>query len=198
MRCAEFRDLHCAYVDDTLAGVELVRMQRHLAECSACAAMDARVRRSLMAIHALPLIEPSAEFTRRLDARLAECRAQRNLPPTGASFRTVAAVGALASLAMLAYMGEALHAPAQQGQGRDIVLPPVFAAAPVHHHAASDVMPVSLAAATAAPAPTRTLDTGATAAPAIVASVAAGVPIWPVGLLTEQGTAHLASFTDAR
>ena len=27
MRCSEFRDLHCSFVDDTLAGVELVRMQ---------------------------------------------------------------------------------------------------------------------------------------------------------------------------
>jgi putative zinc finger protein len=168
MRCSEFRDLHCSFVDDTLAGVELVRMQRHIAECGDCARLDATVRRSLMVVRSLPAIEPSAGFSSRLDERLRECRlSQAN--SSGGGFRTVAAIGAIASLIMLGYVAETMRAADQRPA--DIVFPPAVAMA---------VPP----------------DT--TPAPSIVASVSAGIPFWPAAVLVEQGGLQTVSYTQAR
>jgi hypothetical protein len=168
MRCSEFRDLHYSFVDDTLAGVELVRMQQHVAECAECARLDSSVRRSLMVVHSLPPIEPSPGFSSRLDARLRECRLSQAKAPSG-GFRTVAAIGALASLIMLGYVAETMKAADQRQP--DIMLPPAIAMA---------VPP----------------DT--TPAPSIVASVSAGMPIWPAALLVEQGGLQTVSYTQAR
>jgi hypothetical protein len=168
MRCSEFKDLHCSFVDDTLAGVELVRMQRHIAECAGCARLDAGVRRSLMLVRSLPHIEPSADFSLKLDARLRECRLNQATASTG-RFRTVAAIGALASLIMLGYVAETMRIADQKQP--DIVMPPAIAMA---------VPPDS------------------TPAPSIVASVSAGIPIWPAALLVEQGGLQTVSYTQPR
>lgn len=180
MRCSEFRDLHCAFIDDTLAGVELVRMQRHIAECPECAARDARVRRSLMVAHSLPPIEPSPDFAARLDRRLRSCAMEEQ--QAGVSFRTVASVGLVMSAAMLFYMAESLHlaAPASQPP-QDIVLPPVVAMATPPNPPAALVS-----------------DTASAAARVIVASVGAGVPVWPVAALVEQPSLTLVSYTQGR
>ncbi len=195
MRCSEFRDLHCAFVDDTLAGVELVRMHGHLNECNECAVLDTRVRRSLMVVRNLASIEPSADFGRRLELRLAQCRSEQQCP-IGASFRTVAASVALASLLMLAYMAESLRTSGARAQ--DIVLPPVVALAIAPSHAASHA--AAYATSQLAPrAPARFADTLTSApAPAIVASASAGMPFWPAALLTEQAPLQLVSYTQAR
>ena len=169
MRCSEFRDLHCSFVDDTLAGVELVRMQRHIAECADCARLDAGVRRSLMLVRSLKPIEPSAEFSYKLDARLRECRLHQGHGSSG-KFRTVAVIGAIASLIMMGYVAETMKA-ADQKVPMDIVLPPAIAMA---------VPP----------------DT--TPAPFIVASVSTGIPIWPAAVLVEQGGLQTVSYTQAR
>ena len=168
MRCSEFRDLHCSFVDDTLAGVELVRMQEHVTECTECARLDASVRRALMLVRSLSPIEPSADFSYRLDARLRECRIS-HASVSGGRFRTVAAIGAIASLIMLGYVAETMRVADQRPA--DIVLPPAIAMA---------VPP----------------DT--TPAPSIVASVSAGMPIWPAALLVEQGGLQTVSYTQAR
>ncbi|MEO7103336.1 MAG: zf-HC2 domain-containing protein, partial [Gemmatimonadaceae bacterium] len=170
MRCSEFRDLHCSFVDDTLAGVELVRMQRHIAECADCARLDASVRRSLMLVHSLKPIEPSAEFSFKLDARLRECRLH-DLHVSSGKFRTVALIGAIASLIMMGYVAETMRVADQQVLSPDIVLPPAIAMA---------VPP----------------DT--TPAPFIVASVSTGIPIWPAAVLVEQGGLQTVSYTQAR
>lgn len=182
MRCSEFRDLHCAFIDDTLAGVELVRMQRHIAECAECAARDARVRRSLMVVRSLPPIEPSPDFAARLDRRLRSCAAEEQ--QTGASFRTVASVGLVMSAAMLFYLAESLHVATHPAHARDIVLPPVIA----------------MATPPAPPTPAAAFgpDSASNSARVIVASVGAGVPIWPVAALVEQPSLQLASYTQAR
>jgi hypothetical protein len=168
MRCSEFKDLHCSFVDDTLAGVELVRVQRHLAECAACARLDIDVRRSLMLVHSIPTIEPSAEFSFRLNARLQECRLHQT-SASASRFRMVAAVGAIASLVMMGYVAETMRAADQKQP--DIVMPP--------------------AVAVATPPDT-------TPAPSIVASVSAGMPIWPAALLVEQSGLQTVSYTQAR
>lgn len=169
MRCSEFRDLHCSFVDDTLAGVELVRMQRHIAECADCARLDASVRRSLMLVHSLKPIEPSAEFSFKLDARLRECRLH-DMHVSSGKFRTVAIIGAIASLIMIGYVAETMKVADRQIP-MDIVLPPAVAMA---------VPP----------------DT--TPAPFIVASVSTGLPIWPAAVLVEQGGLQTVSYTQSR
>jgi len=168
MRCSEFKDLHCSFLDDTLAGVELVRMHRHITECGECARLDANVRRSLMVVRSLPSIEPSADFSSRLDERLRECRLSQ-ASASGGRFRTVATIGAVASLVMLGYVVETMRTADQRPA--DIVLPPVIAMA---------VPP----------------DT--TPALSIVASVSAGIPIWPAALLVEQGGLQTVSYTQPR
>lgn len=179
MRCSEFRDLHCAFIDDTLAGVELVRMQRHIAECPPCAAHDARVRRSLMVLRSLPPIEPSPDFGARLDRRLRECQGETPCPAV--SFRTVASIGLVASAAMLMYMGESLRMATPQERAQDIVLPPVIAMA-----------------TPPAPVDEPAVDSSSNTAGVIVASVGAGVPVWPVAALIEQPSLQLASYVEGR
>jgi hypothetical protein len=76
MDCRDFQENHFAFVDDTLPGVELVGMQMHLNECEKCAKHDANVRRSLMLFRNLPSIEPSADFSLRLQQKLAQAKAQ--------------------------------------------------------------------------------------------------------------------------
>lgn len=75
MDCRAFRRKHLLFVDDTLPGVDIVQMQRHLTDCDRCAQMDLAVRRSLLVVrnHLSP-IEPSSDFSERLSARLARER----------------------------------------------------------------------------------------------------------------------------
>jgi hypothetical protein len=75
MNCREFRRKHDAYVDDTLSGVDIEGMDRHLRLCQQCAALDTRIRRSLLIARNLPTIQPSAAFGERLQMRLAQERA---------------------------------------------------------------------------------------------------------------------------
>ena len=46
-------------------------MQEHVNDCPSCATRDVWMRRSLLALQALPRIEPSAGFRERLFSRLA-------------------------------------------------------------------------------------------------------------------------------
>lgn len=163
-----------------LAGVELVRMQRHIAECRSCAAQDVRVRRALLLVHSLSPIEPSPDFARRLEERIRlSCPrgAADHLAVGGPSnFRRVAAVGAFASLVMLGYIGETLHR--ESTPPRDIALSPVVAMAQ-------------------APQP-RIVSQGSqphivsSAVPSLVASMSAGMPIWSAALLAEEAPVHFA------
>ena len=81
MDCRSFRRQHLAFVDDTLPGVDVVRMERHRNECDACARLDRDVRSSLLLIrNNLPTIQPSADFSSRLAKRLEDER-RRQLAP---------------------------------------------------------------------------------------------------------------------
>jgi hypothetical protein len=170
MRCSDFLDQHCTFVDDTIAGVELIRMQRHIAECQTCATLDTRIRRSLMVVRSLPRIEPSPDFAKRLESRL---RTYQEQPDSWSctNFKAVASIGMVASLLMLGYMANALYKSGKQQQ--DIVLPPVVAMA-------EPPQPEILL-------PLQT-------APAIIASVSAGMPIFPTALFAEQGPLHFTSY----
>jgi hypothetical protein len=160
MDCREFCDQHLAFVDDTLAGIELVRMQRHIAECACCAKHDAKIRRSLLLFRNLPSIEPSPDFSARLEARLKNCQ-QEQLAITQRNLRGGAIAATLASAIMLGYIGTTLFNEPRTPP--DLLLPPVVASIPE-----SELAPIT------------------TSTPAIVTSVSAGLAIWPAALFAEQ------------
>jgi anti-sigma factor RsiW len=174
MDCRTFRKQHLAYVDDTLPGVELVAMQRHLLECEPCAHHDALVRKSLLVARNLPTIEPSADFAMRLAARLERekirMRAQDYIGrplvaargPNPHTFMTVAA--ALVGVGYLA--AASLDWTAPPG---DIALAPVVATQPE------------------LPASTPMTDA------ALVTSFSAGIPVWPVAYFVGQAPVSFAA-----
>ena len=160
MDCREFCDRHLAFVDDTLPGIELVRMQRHIAECDRCAKQDAKIRRALLLFRNLPPIQPSADFSQRLEARLKECHTEQ-IAHTQRNLRFGAIAATLASAIMLGYISTTLYSHASAPS--DIVMPPVVATIPE-----PEFTPIT------------------TSAPAILASVPAGLTIWPAALFAEQ------------
>jgi hypothetical protein len=170
MDCREFSEKHLAFVDDTLAGIELVRMQRHTAECELCAKQDAKVRRALLLFRNLPPIEPSTGFSDRLEARLQEAHQHDLLLETTRQNLkrgvVAATLATLASAVMLAYIGNTLY---QTEVTRDVVMPPVVAVA-----TEPDLTPIT------------------TSTPAIVASASAGLTIWPVALFAEEAPVRFA------
>lgn len=172
MDCREFRRNHVAFVDDLLPGIDLVRTQRHLLECEACARHDTLVRRALLVVRNVPNIQPSAGFSERLETRLRAVRAERR--PT--ELHTVASRGTLATFAALAtgVAAAAILGFAMLGVGRahgDPRLPPVIASIPAGHEVESLPIPAS----------------------AIVASASTGMSVWSTVFAAEQAPFHLAS-----
>ncbi len=167
MDCRDFQENHFAFVDDTLPGVELVGMQMHLNECEKCAKHDANVRRSLMLFRNLPSIEPSADFSVRLQQKLAQAKAQDAANVYSGQSRGFAAVVALTSIVMLGYIGISLR---EVDFPQDIVFPPVVANIPE-----SLVTPIT------------------SPGTAMVASVPAGLPMWTAALFAEQAPVRFAS-----
>ncbi len=167
MDCRDFQENHFAFVDDTLPGIELVGMQMHLLECEKCAKQDAAVRRSLMLFRNIPLIEPSADFSARLNERLELVRAEDASAAVLGRSRIFAVAIALTSVVMLGYIGLSLR---QVDFPQDIVFPPVVASIPE---------PASF--------PMTSPET------AMVASVPAGLPMWTAALFAEQAPVHFAS-----
>jgi anti-sigma factor RsiW len=167
MDCREFSDKHVAFVDDTLPGIELVRMQTHITECENCAKQDAKIRRALLLFRNLPSIEPSADFSERLEARLRrECGGEERFASTQRNLRRGAIAATLASAAMLGYIATTLsHA----NSSRDLVMPPVVATLPE-----PEFTPIT------------------TSTPAIVTSVSAGLTIWPAAVFAEQAPVRFA------
>lgn len=166
MDCREFQEQHLPFVDDTLPGVELVRMQMHLTECEGCAEHDATIRRSLMLFRNLPRIEPSPDFSKRLEIKLHDAKLADAAAASSSRSRKFAAAVTITSAVMLGYIGVSLR---QVDTPQDIVLPPV------------------VAIATSSDAPT------GGPAPEMIAAVSAGLPIWTAALFAEQTTAHFAS-----
>lgn len=160
MDCREFNDQHLAFVDDTLAGIELVRMQLHVAECTSCAKHDAKIRRALLLFRNLPSIEPSPDFSERLQARLEASQNDSLFLTTQRNLRRGAIAATVASAMMLGYIGTTLY---QSDMPRDLVMPPVVATLPE-----PDFTPIT------------------TSAPAIVTSVSAGLTLWPAAVFAEQ------------
>ncbi len=167
MDCRNFRGNHLAFVDDTLPGVDVVRMRQHLGVCRHCAAQDAVVRRSLLAARNLPTIRPSADFSRRLQRRLAEARREggghRMSGYQGPGFGAFAA--AAMGVVLAGYIASALE---DASGSRVLAHEPVIATEPVRY------LPPDLNTA-------------------LVASVSLGMPVWSTALLAEQAPARWAS-----
>jgi hypothetical protein len=153
-------------------------MGRHLRLCTHCAALDTRIRRSLLLAHNLPSIQPSVAFTERLQMRLAHERAlkarQRGTSGTmmglmtrhGSPFSTGTYVALAAGIALAA--GLTISVTLAGDADRTIRLAPVVASAPEPE-----------------PSPFAT--------PAMVASMSAGMPIWPAVYVAQRAPWHLAS-----
>ena len=184
MDCRTFKANHLAFLDDTLEERGLVAMQRHLAECEACARHDAAVRRGLMVLHNLPPIEPSSDFRAKLSARLRDERvamerekilARRTdtliraprVGPLAAAAASVVLAGTLAVGASVWNAGE---------RGVDVVLPPVFAVAQL-----ADTLPFGDAAS---PSPE-------VAPSVLLAAASSGMPVWPAAFLLDETPVQL-------
>ena len=167
MDCRTFRNNHAAFVDDTLPAIDIVAGQRHLLECEACSHYDTTVRRALLVFRNLPTIQPSADFSERLSARLAEARATPALewhqrgPSLGAF---AAAVLSVITLGYITIAGFELANPT-----------PALALAPV---VAMQPEPVASPMTSSA----------------IAASMSMGIPAWPAMLMAEQASLQ---FTNA-
>jgi anti-sigma factor RsiW len=69
--CRQFRLQHVEYVDGLLPGDARNACDAHLMACPVCRRQDVQIRRSLMALQALPIIVPSPGFQARLRERIA-------------------------------------------------------------------------------------------------------------------------------
>ena len=179
MNCREFRRKHDAYVDDTLSGDDIEEMGRHLRLCAQCAALDTRIRRSLLLARNLPTIHPSAAFSERLQMRLAQERALREARQHdadsmmgimtrrhGSPLSTGTFVALAAGIALAA--GVTMSVTLSATEDSVIRLAPVVATLPEPE-----------------PSPL--------AMPAMVASMTAGMPIWPAVFVAQRAPWHLAS-----
>lgn len=180
MNCREFRNLHDAYVDEALSGLDAGRMSGHRDDCTTCARIDTRVRRALLVARNLPTIQPSVAFGRRLQVRLASERAllqvtrstgkgahagswrRRPVGTYAAIAAGMIAVAGLAGIASLAITREA----------RVIRMVPVVATRPES-------------------------ESGLTT-PGMVASMPAGMPLWPAVLVAQQAPWHFAGDATSR
>lgn len=172
MDCREFNQKHVAFIDDLLPGLDLVRMQRHLTECERCAHRDTLVRRALLVVRNMPDINPSADFSERLQARLRTARMDATLygdraagHPRLAAFAAVATGVIAAGVLSITVMQHA--APA-----RDVTLAPVVASLPE-----IQAEPYSSPLAPGA----------------MMASASTGIGIWPTVLVAEQAPLHFAA-----
>lgn len=151
-------------------------MRRHAVACSRCARQDTAVRRSLLLIRNLPTIEPSADFQRRLSARLADLGPASRVALAAPGHRATASIGAFvalaAGMAAVAYMtirtATYFSPEAQTGT-------PSLASAPR--------TPLASQPAPVAPVPNA----------AFVASVPTGIPVWPAMLMVGDAPIRFAN-----
>ncbi len=172
MDCREFRKNHLAFVDDTLSAVDTAAMRRHLQVCSCCARLDTRIRRGLLLARNLPVIQPSADFMERLNARLREVGPiDRHAAVATSPFRGFS-VGMFSAIAA-GIMAVTLLASALLGGGardEELRLPPVIASVPEPEPAPSSV-----------------------ASPVYVASFMTGMPVWPAVMHANEASLHMAN-----
>lgn len=168
MDCRTFHSRHVGFVDDVLPGIEVVEMQRHIAECGPCARHDASIRRSLLVFRNMPTIECSPGFTERVNESIRVMRSRPQAVPAsffanGGRLAAIAAVGVFAAAGMTFLTRT--EAP--------LVHPPVVAMVP-----AQETVPV---------------EESLMASHAMLASVSTGIPIWPAAFMAEQAELQFAN-----
>lgn len=167
MDCREFRKKHVGFVDNTLPGVDVDAMRRHVDACPSCAAHDASVRRALLVVRNVTPIEPSREFSRRLAQRLDQERARtRQMPALARGPGVGTFIGMAASVVAIGVMS-ATAIDRFSGDREPARLPAVVALPPAQ------------------------LDS--TTAPAVVASMSTGMLAWPALWLAEQAPLHFVT-----
>ena len=168
MDCKAFARRHAGFIDDTLPGVERAAMREHLSTCARCARRDAEVRRALLVLKNLPPIEVSEGFQDRLRARLADgiVRAGAEQPKSGPRTMKWAAAAAL----LVAVVGVQHVATHGNGETPPSRLPAVVASVPAVTDGAIDE-----------------------SAPAYMASMSTGIPMWPALMLAEEGPLRFAA-----
>ncbi len=188
MQCSTFRDNHAAFIDDVLGPGELVAMQYHLIDCPSCAHHDTTVRRALLLFRNLPTIEPSADFSARLHARLrAAARGRGRFIGGRLVDRKVSGLGAFAAAAAVViaagYLTVSTASPTAPIQ--ELALTPVVASAPEPQREFVRAVRAAVDDDDAIASPL--------AGPTIVASVSAGMPMWPAAFLAQQAPVHFAA-----
>lgn len=171
MDCREFGKKHLGFVDDTLSAVDTGAMRRHLQVCSRCARHDTRIRRGLLLARNLPMVQPSADFMERLNARLRDVGPIDRYAVAAPSSRVFSAAGfsliAASIMTVTVLAGALLRSNASSGE---LTLPPVVA---------------SLPEPDSTPAPVAT--------PVYVASFMSGMPVWPAVMHAGEASLHMAN-----
>jgi anti-sigma factor RsiW len=167
MDCKAFTTRHAAYIDDTLPGVEMSAMRDHLTECAKCSRRDAEVRRALMLLKHLPPVSVSQGFQDRLQARLAA----ENAAPVPVAQPGVSRRGAIKWAVAAGFLIVAV--------GGITSLPSNDAAAPTRLPAVFAAVPETMS--------------GDNSAPAYMASMSTGIPMWPALMLAEEGPLRFAA-----
>ena len=175
MNCRTFRRQHDAYVDDTLSGADIDAMGRHLRLCASCAQLDTRIRRSLLIAHNLPTIQPSADFSERLQMRLAQ---ERQMQATRRQMHEATATRHYGPLSAATYVALATGLALAAGLMMTVTL------------GGGDDSAIRLAPVIASfPEP----EASPLASPTMVASMPAGMPMWSAVFVAQQAPWHLAS-----
>jgi len=163
MHCREFRERHLQFVDGTMSDADMVAMQRHLTECGECARHDTALRRGLLVFRNLAPVQPSAEFAKRLQARLRAL----GRPEEGELFRAPGMAAFVAAAGVIALGFVAASMLRWTEIRRDLMLEPVVATAPEIQPPLVDYP--------------------------FVAASSTGIPMWSAAVLAEQATLHFVN-----
>jgi hypothetical protein len=170
MDCKEFTTRHAAFIDDTLPGFQMAAMREHVMVCDKCSKRDTEIRRSLFLLKNLPPVQVSDGFQDKLRARItAEGPAFQSHRATSPRYLTWA-VTAAAIVALAGMKGWYDH---ERLVTAPIRLPAVVASAPAMS------------------------ESGDESAPAYVASMSTGIPMWPALMLAEEGPLRFAGMQTA-
>ena len=180
MNCDRAHQLLNPYVDGELGRWKSGGLLRHLGRCPSCARQDTAIRRSLMLVHNLPSIEPSAEFMARLNARLTEIGPTPRYASRSSLFFTMPAMGTFAAVAA----GIGVVAVLSM-RFTHYAAPTQIASAPIA--APFDSLPDLTFANISAPEITPLANA------AYVAAVPTGIPIWPAVLMAGETPVRFAS-----
>lgn len=168
MDCKEFSANHSAFIDDTLPGYLMTGMRDHVAACARCSRRDTEIRRALFLLKNLPPVQVSAGFEERLRDRITA---------EGPAFHPEK-VRRQPHLMWAAVATFAVALAGVQGWRAQLVNEAVRLPAVV----------------TSVPA---TLESDEASAPAYVASMSTGIPMWPALMLAEEGPLRFADTQSA-